>query len=111
MPVDQARFIDLVDHAYAKWLADIGRDAVRAVGLPYAIDRGRLSVHDDIAALQLQDCPGHRVAARPAGGRGLRLCHETKAGRRSQGAHHNGTAGQHGEASLTKGFVLVSHPR
>ena len=37
VPVDQARLLDLVFQAHAKWLADLGRDAERAVGLADAV--------------------------------------------------------------------------
>jgi hypothetical protein len=44
MPVDQARLVDLVFDAYAKPLADIGRDPESPVRLPDSEDGSRLSV-------------------------------------------------------------------
>jgi hypothetical protein len=80
MPMDQARLVNLVFHADAKRLADIGGEAEGPVRLPDAVDRSRLAVHLDRAALQPEDRPRRRIAAGAAGGRVLRLCGETQAG-------------------------------
>src|SRR5437764_493983 len=67
VPMDQARLVDLVLQPDAKWLADIGCEAVRAVRLPDAEDGSRLSVDHDGAGLKLKYRPRRRIAARPAG--------------------------------------------
>jgi hypothetical protein len=103
--VDQARLVDCVFHTNAKRLADIGRDAERPVGLADAIDGSRLSVHLDIAALQLKDRPRRRIVVRPAGGRVLRSRDVTQARRRRRkGSHYDGASGKHDEVS-SKGRI------
>ena len=85
MPVDQARLVDFVFHTDAKRLTDIGRDAERPVRLADAIDRSRLSVDHDIAALQLKDRPRRRIAVRRAGRRVLPPRNGMKAGQSDRG--------------------------
>jgi hypothetical protein len=78
--MDQARLVDLVLQSDAKWLADIGREAVRAVRLPDPEDGSRLSVDYDGAGLKLKYRPRRRVSTRPGGWRGLPMRDGPKAG-------------------------------
>jgi len=107
VPVDQARRVDFVFDTDAKRLADIGRDAGGAVGLADAIDRSRLPVDLDIAALQLKDRPG-RIAVGPAARRVLRPRGPAKASRcRKRPHYYDGTAGKHHPISPTKCSALI----
>ena len=66
--MDQARLVNAVFDPDAKGLADLGRYAEGPVWLPDAVDRRRLAVHPDVAALEPKDCRRRRGAVR----RGLR---------------------------------------
>src|SRR5262252_6647327 len=101
VPVDQARLVDFVFDTDAKRLADIGGDAECPVRLADAIDRSRLSIDYDIAALQLQDRPWRRIPLRPAAGRVLCLRDGPKASGGGKSSHDDASAGQHGGASST----------
>ena len=81
VPMNQARLVDPVFDADAKRLADIGGDAERPVRLADAIDRSRLAVDLDIAALQLKDRPRRRIAVWPSRQAGSALAQWMKAGR------------------------------
>jgi hypothetical protein len=93
VPMDQARFVDAVFDANAKGLAHLGRDAKGPVWLPDAIDRRRLAVDLDVAALKPQD----RRRRSGAVGRVLR---PGETGRRGQGGNaacKKRASGQHGK--------------
>src|SRR5262249_36867954 len=92
VPVGQARLPDAVFDTDAKRLADIGHDPEGPIRLADAIDRSRLSIDHDIAALQLQDRPRWRIAVRPARRRVLRAGGGTKASRGGKSPRYDGTA-------------------
>src|SRR5262249_22471761 len=95
VPMDQARLVNLVFDANAKRLADIRVDPECPARLANAVDRSRLSIHLDIAALQLQNRPRRRIAVRSGGRRVLRLRNSPHASRCCKCSHNDRTARQH----------------
>ena len=96
--MDQARLIDPVLHADAKRLVDIAGETEGPVRLLNAIDRSRLAVHLDSAALQPEDRSRHPTGAGVAGRRALRLCDRPKTDGCRGASQYHGTARQHSEA-------------
>jgi hypothetical protein len=89
-------------------LADISGEAEGLVWLLDAVDRSRLAVHLDSAALQAQDRPRRRIATGAVGRRVLRVRVGAQAGRSCETSHYEGAARQHHDVSMA-GVPANSH--
>jgi hypothetical protein len=96
--MDQARFVDAVFDANAKGLADRRRDAKSPIWLPDAIDRRRLAVDLDVAALKPQD----RRRRSGAVGRVLRPGEDRRRGECRNAARKKCASGQQWDASSNR---------